>query len=132
MAAALARTAFLVRTLARLATAPTSRPPPRSAQALAGFAAASFAVLAYHMLAFLGTQYRAWAGTGASLSWTDLDAARVWRWLTETGLFERFANDLCADDAVVWWTGNALLHALLVSVYIAVEGKSLSWHGNSF
>jgi hypothetical protein len=138
--AALALTAFLFSDLVRLASpgrtgtkAPSVTP---QAWLLGLFALISFSLLSYNMLRFLLVHYRDWsvvrglhlapAGSGASFVSNDANlqnlAANVWQWLTEAGLFERFARELAGTEPALWWVQCALLHSVLVAVYLEIEG----------
>jgi hypothetical protein len=88
------------------------------------------------MLHFLLVHYRDWsvvrglhlapAGSGASFVSNDANlhnlAANIWQWLTEAGLFERFARELTDNEPALWWVQCALLHSVLVAVYVEIEG----------
>lgn len=140
--AALVLTAFLLLDLVRLAGEGRTRHKAASVTPQAGIfallALVSFSMLSYNMLSFLLVHYRDWstvrnlavATPGSGASFVSLDAhllshaENVWEWLTGARLFECFARELLTSGAVTWWVQCALLHSVLVAVYMEVEGKS--------
>ncbi|KAL8810242.1 MAG: hypothetical protein Q9223_002558 [Gallowayella weberi] len=95
----------------------------------------SFSILSYHMLSYLIYSYQGWVTskgvdvlpglhdpyvfTRSTLHFTQ----QIWQWLTESTLFQNFAETICNDSATFWWTQQALLVTMVSALFISIEGK---------
>lgn len=83
---------------------------------IALLALVSFALLSYTMISFLVVH---WMQTPTTAAATP---THVWLWLCTAGLFRRFAGELGRSRMSLVWAQGAFLHAVLVSVFVEVEG----------
>ncbi|KAL8736250.1 MAG: hypothetical protein Q9166_000405 [cf. Caloplaca sp. 2 TL-2023] len=106
-------------------------------QIFIAFAILSFSTLSYHMLNYLIYSYQSWAtskhfedlpGLHTSINVFNLQRVRfhiaqVWQWLTESTLFQNFAETVCKNSANFCWTQQALLVTMASALFISIEGS---------
>jgi hypothetical protein len=106
----------------------------------ATFAVISFSSLSYHMLNVLVHSYTEWADVatvplpqtfwGALSGQTDAASSflNIWTWAKSSTLFQDFTKVICNDPVRFWWTQQALLLSIGWNTFMAIEGKSPSYH----
>ncbi|KAL8693201.1 MAG: hypothetical protein Q9224_003797 [Gallowayella concinna] len=95
----------------------------------------SFSTLSYHMLSYLIYSYQSWVtskgiealpGLPGSSDISTLSGLeftqQIWQWLTESTLFQNFAETICKNSANFWWTQQALLVTMASALFISIEG----------
>lgn len=95
----------------------------------------SFAVLSYNMLNFLIESYRSWAQSNEvglprpNYTLHELMYAvpslHIWRWSTESTLFQSFAETICREPYHFWWTRQTLLYSIMWNMVMSIEGRSV-------
>jgi hypothetical protein len=112
----------------------SSTPPPRQIRDVrarhvkiyASLASISFAMLSYHMLNFLITNYGHWSGGAARMlrSWEGIsrDVFVLKQWMLNSTLFEHFARELVDDGPSTVWMQVSVLGTWFCSMWMGGKG----------